>query len=135
MSRNQLYVILGVACVAGYSWLFYSIINHGDSGTFSPCIFKAETGFPCPSCGSTRALMMLLRGDIAGSLLTNPIGLLLGLLLLIVPFWILFDLITRNATLLQFYKNAEKTIRKKPVALLLILLILANWCWNIYKHL
>lgn len=31
------------------------------------CPFLRVTGLPCPGCGLTRACMLLLRGDVAGS--------------------------------------------------------------------
>ena len=38
------------------------------------CPFHALTGLPCLTCGATRALAALLRGDLAGSLRSNPIA-------------------------------------------------------------
>ncbi len=135
MKRNRLYGILGLGCLAGYLWLFISIVNLGDAEYFTPCIFKLETGFACPSCGSTRALMELMRGDVIASIMVNPLGLLLGAVLLVTPFWIIFDLITRRQTLFNFYSKAEETIRIKWVAAFLIILIIVNWIWNIKKNL
>lgn len=37
------------------------------------CPFHALTGLPCLTCGATRALAALLRGDFLGSALSNPI--------------------------------------------------------------
>lgn len=37
------------------------------------CPFHALTGLPCLTCGATRALAALLRGDLATSLRTNPL--------------------------------------------------------------
>lgn len=38
-----------------------------------PCPFRAVTGIPCPSCGTTRSLVHLAHGDIAGSFILNPL--------------------------------------------------------------
>lgn len=32
------------------------------------CIIRRMTGIPCPGCGMTRAVLAILRGDIAGAL-------------------------------------------------------------------
>jgi len=39
------------------------------------CGFKQFTGFPCPGCGLTRAMIDLLHGNFARSFQTNPAGL------------------------------------------------------------
>jgi hypothetical protein len=49
-----------------------------------PCVFAHVLHVPCPACGSTRAVLALLSGDLHGVLHYNPLGpvaaLLLGLL-------------------------------------------------------
>ena len=37
-----------------------------------PCLFHTLTGFSCPGCGCTRAVIALLRGDFLQSLCYNP---------------------------------------------------------------
>lgn len=37
-----------------------------------PCMFQMLTGFYCPGCGGTRAVVGLLRGRLIKSLLLNP---------------------------------------------------------------
>ena len=37
------------------------------------CPFRALTGFPCPTCGGTRALAALARGNLPESLAMNPL--------------------------------------------------------------
>ena len=37
-----------------------------------PCLFHLFTGFYCPGCGGTRAILLLLKGDVAGSLKYHP---------------------------------------------------------------
>ncbi len=38
-----------------------------------PCVFRTLTGFPCPTCGSTRSLVFLSRGDLYSALAMNPL--------------------------------------------------------------
>jgi hypothetical protein len=55
------------------------------------------------------------------------------LLLVVAPLWILFDGITRKETFFQFYLTLDKTLRMKWLAILLAMIIIANWIWNIKK--
>jgi Protein of unknown function (DUF2752) len=38
------------------------------------CTFKMLTGLPCPTCGVTRAVIALSRGQIAHGLFMNPLA-------------------------------------------------------------
>lgn len=46
------------------------------------CLFKRLTGIPCPTCGGTRAVLHLLRGDLSAAWRSHPLVavLLLGLM-------------------------------------------------------
>lgn len=39
-----------------------------------PCLWRAVTGLPCPSCGLTTALAWMARGEIARAWHSNPCG-------------------------------------------------------------
>jgi hypothetical protein len=136
MIRNRLYVLVSTACAAGYIWLF---VNYHRSfiESFEPgvCLFKRITGIPCPSCGSTRSVLSILKGDFIGALLWNPFGLIIMSILLMAPVWILFDMVFKKDSLLQVYNRAEIFLRRKWIAMPLILLVILNWIWNIYKGL
>jgi len=95
------------------------------------CLFKRLTGVPCPGCGTVRSLHLLMQGDVAASLLTNPLGLLLVLLLLSAAVLLVRDA-WRNDDLLYRLMH-----RRWPPATLAAVAIftLANWIWNIGKGL
>jgi len=136
MTRNKLYVLLSTACIAGYIWL---IINYHRSVTNSMepavCLFKRVTGIPCPSCGSTRSVLSILKGDFAAALFWNPFGVILMASLVLSPLWIIFDLVSQKDSLFRVYNRAEIIMRRKWVAVPAILLVILNWIWNIYKGL
>ena len=134
MTRNKLYSLLLIACLAGFIHLFYNI-HTLQSQTFRVCIIKNVTSYPCPSCGTTRAVTLLLQGRIIESLLLNPFGIVVAIIMTIFPIWILTDIFLKKETFYFWYKKTEATIRKPAIALILILLVLFNWIWNIYKHL
>lgn len=42
----------------------------------STCAFLHITGYPCPTCGMTRSVMAIVRGDIHRAYVMNPLGFL-----------------------------------------------------------
>ena len=45
-------------------------------GRATICLFKAGTGVPCPTCGTTRVLQALSGGDLMTALVMNPLAVL-----------------------------------------------------------
>jgi hypothetical protein len=135
-SRNRLYLLLIISCLAGYIWLISASFSAGKAeAEIGVCIFKHVTNIPCPSCGSTRSLLSLLKGNIFEAFYWNPIGIILAFLLVIIPVWILLDFLKRKNSLFLCYKKAEVFLRKREVAIPAILLVASNWVWNIFKGL
>ena len=57
-------------------WVLLIIVGYSVfAGLFlgTSCLFASTTGLPCPGCGSTRAFLALLDGDIAESLRLHPL--------------------------------------------------------------
>lgn len=134
MTRNKLYSIIGLACASGFLWLAAASFFPHVSG-FGICPFKHATGIPCPSCGVTRAVKLLLEGDLWHSLLMNPFGIIVASLMVVLPFWCVIDLIRSRATLLNIYQKSESTLRRPWIASVLAVLVVANWIWGISKGL
>lgn len=133
---NRLYFLLLAGCAAGYTWITLNLLKPqtlNDSG--GVCFVKHLSGLPCPSCGVTRAILWLIDGDIAGSLHTNPLGLVLALVLIAAPLWLLVDKFSGKKNLLRAYQTMEAHLRRPWLAIPLIVLVLANWIWNIAKGL
>lgn len=130
MTRRGLYILSAVGCLAGYIWLFLF-----DLGGEMVCLFKRLFHIPCPSCGATRAIAALMRGEVKEALFLNPIGILLALMLVVIPLWILVDVTLKKDTYYLFYKKTDELFGKKYVFLFFALLVLANWVWNITKGL
>ena len=137
LRRNKLYLTLILVCTAGYIWL--AIANHCTSVSKNyvtgVCMIKNVIHIPCPSCGATRSILSLSKGDLSGSLYWNPIGLILIVMMILSPIWIVYDLVKQKDSLFRFYHQAELFLRRTWVAVPAILLILANWIWNIHKGL
>lgn len=92
------------------------------------CPFHALTGLPCPTCGVTRAVLALLRGDASGALQANPLGAVVaaaGLLGgLLAPVWILF------------HGPVPRELSSPPVVwrVLAACALLSNWAYLVARH-
>jgi len=95
------------------------------------CPFKAITGYPCPGCGGTRALIALLHGQIIEAIMINPLSVLLILFALVAPIWLFIDCYRGTQSLKKIMKEPWPT----PVLIITVIIILANWIWNICKGL
>jgi Protein of unknown function (DUF2752) len=90
------------------------------------CYFKLFTGYPCLTCGGTRAAVRLLMLDPAGALAMNPLVTVAGL---VIAAWGAADiaLLTRRRALrMELGPGAVRVLRVAvPIA------ILANWAYLI----
>lgn len=137
MNKNKLYLFLLFACFVGYSWLLFSLQHEHEiqNQEFTVCLFKKVTTVPCPSCGTTRSVMQLSHGNFLSAILINPFGIIVGLIMIITPLWISYDFIQKKETFYTAYLKIETILRKRKVAIVLIVLVVANWIWNIKKNL
>ncbi|AGA77308.1 DUF2752 domain-containing protein [Echinicola vietnamensis] len=136
VSRNKLYTILSIGFGMGYGWLVYQLhaaMSHSHGPTL--CLIKNVTGIPCPSCGITRAVMAIIHGDMNGAFYSNPLGFLVAVGLAVGPVWLLMDLLLKKDSLWISYQRFEIWLRNPVRAIPLGMLVLINWCWNIYKGL
>jgi len=137
MTRTNLYALVLTACCTGWIWIGiqFPLFQSGQQHEVGLCLIKQVTNVPCPSCGTTRSVLALVDGDFASSLQWNPLGWLVGTMMLITPLWITFDLLLKRRTFIHFYRRTEGWFKSKWVAGPAIALVLANWAWNICKGL
>ncbi len=64
----------------------YSFFTKGALNGPIICPIRLATGYPCPFCGTTRAICALSQGHLRSSLLYNPFGLIVFFAFL---FWVL----------------------------------------------
>jgi len=135
--KRRVYRTLLLLSLAGYGWLGWNLLDAGRHGSVpTVCLFKEVTGLPCPSCGTTRSIELLLQGNLPGALGTNPLGLLLALGLLIIPGWIAVDLFRKDDSFYRRYLLMEKLFLQRAwVSVSASAIVLINWVWNISKGL
>lgn len=65
-------------------------LSHGTHRQLGlpPCAMKALTGIPCPSCGMTTSISLVMHGDLAAASEANPAGLIVAGLGLVATVWL-----------------------------------------------
>lgn len=136
LKQNNIYIILTITCFLGYAWVGYNLMNSTTNDTpIQVCLIKKTTTIPCQACGVTRSIISFINGDFSKALYINPLGFLIVIIMILLPFWIILDLVTKKNTLFKFYKKLEMFLQKKKILILLILFVIINWGWNIMKGL
>ncbi len=81
---------LGLAAAAG-ALLAGAALLPLDAPPLSlfPCPFRAATGLPCLTCGSSHAFHFFVRGQFADALVASPLGALLALACAVHVVWTL----------------------------------------------
>jgi hypothetical protein len=134
MTARRLRLLLIFLLLPAYTWLTFNWTSEGETEAFCP--IKKITGIPCPSCGTTRSVLLLTKGHFTDAIHTNPLGLVAGGFLLLAPFWLVYDLLKRRNSAWMIYCWTENKIRSNIfVYSSLIALVAINWIWNIHKGL
>tara|TARA_B110000240_G_C13381316_1_gene402655 strand:- start:40 stop:459 length:420 start_codon:yes stop_codon:yes gene_type:complete len=136
LGRKKLYLILLLLSIVGYFWVYFNLTHSLPANkSIEVCFYKHITNMPCPSCGATRSVILLSEGDFTAALLLNPIGYIIAFIMLIIPVWIIIDLVKRGKSLFDFLKKTEAYLERSRISKILIFLLIINWIWNITKGL
>lgn len=79
--------------------------------------------------------MAVAHGNLQQAASINPLGILASIFMVILPFWLAYDLILKKDTLQHNYSKAEDFLRNRIVIAIAATLMISNWIWNIYKGL
>lgn len=105
------------------------------------CPFKYITNIPCPGCGTTRAVSLLLHGKISQALYTNPLGIVLTFIILLGIFTKGIDLLFKTDYFNRFFISPFNNLKAKHKILyicfltLCVALCVGNSYWNYCKGL
>ncbi len=137
MTKRNLYVVLAGLSLVGYGWIGWNLIEGSERSAIpSVCLFKEITGLPCPSCGTTRSLLLLISGQFHESLMMNPFGIVLALALVTVPSWMMIDTFRKRDSFYRRYTRMERLLtHNKLLAAFAAVIVMLNWFWNISKGL
>lgn len=113
---------LAVAGLVAAVWLRVGLPRPG-------CPFRAATGFPCPTCGSTRLVEALLAGDLLGAVGSNP---LVFVTLAVVGGWSAASA-ARWAFGLQSLRVSLGDHERRLLRLLAVASFVAGWAYLIWR--
>lgn len=91
-----------------------------------PCLFRAVTGLPCPSCGMTTCFAYAARLDWSRAWITQPFGLILFCGFLVAAPALLF-LAWRGTPL----ETAARSVTRTGYLLAFLACYLAGWSWKL----
>jgi len=84
-----------------------------------PCFFHELTGFYCPGCGGTRAVRLMLHGQVGASLWSHPV---------VLPGTLLFAAFMITQTLQRLTGGRVRGLRWRDAYLWAVLaVIFGNW--------
>ena len=90
------------------------------------CVFHSLTGFPCVTCGATRAAIQFFHGHFGASFLFNPLAFLAYCGLIVFDLYAVSVLITRTPRLrLDNLSRPEKNFARGAA----VLLLASNWIY------
>jgi len=93
------------------------------AGLLPACLWHRWSGLPCPGCGTTRALVRVLHGDVTAGLSLNPLAACAACMFVAAglgaPAWL------ATGGLVPVFES-----RPRPVALAVAaVLVVLNWAW------
>ena len=81
-----------------------------------------------------RSLITVLNGEGLDAVKGNPLRLLAVAALCVLPFWIAVDLARGRASLMHAYDVLNHQLARRAVRVVIVLLVLCVWTWNIYNQ-
>jgi len=97
------------------------------------CWFKQHFGFPCPTCGMTRSVLLSLHGQFREAAVLNPAGLLLVLGLVLFGLALIFLMFyrRRNTGLAAGVVHRRIRLGASAYGSLLVVVLFAHWLGEI----
>lgn len=134
MHRDKFYILLMALCLCSIVWIIFCVNNQDGQGLWQGCLSKQILHIPCPSCGTTRSVISIIKGDFLNAVLINPLGYIAIISIVIIPIWIIIDCSTGKSTLVNTYHACLRFIKQAYIYIPLIILTICNWIWNIVKY-
>ena len=120
-------IILSVLYLLGIAWMFF--YTHYKVNIIL-CPTKWALGIPCPGCGMTRAMSLLLKGNIVAAVAMNPNILIALVVMLLAPFLLFSQWFTDK----DYIGRANSYLNRKLFLIPFIAFEIIVWVYNIVRH-
>jgi phosphatidylserine synthase len=94
---------------------------------FTLCHFRAITGLPCPTCGMTTCFIHMTHGDFLQGAASSPLGVLVFLGTIAAIVFMIGHRIWKWPSIRLRMNRTERIVS----TILLLLMLAANWAYNI----
>lgn len=125
LDHELIWFAVSVTSIAGAAgWLALAL-------PWPRCLFLAYTGFPCVTCGSTRAMIEFLRGDFLGAFRWNPLAFIAFCGVIVFDLYAGIVLVGRTARLRIVDLSS---VQKKVIRITIIGMLVLNWVYLLAHH-
>lgn len=125
MKRNEA-IFLSVLYVLGIIWI---IAGRAYGWKITVCPIKLLSGLPCPGCGTTRAIEMVLDGNLTRGIMMNPNIILVAAIAIGAPFILAANLLYGK----DYMSIADHWLNRRPVIIIFVLFEMTIWMYNIVR--
>jgi hypothetical protein len=94
------------------------------------CVFRGISGIPCPTCGATRSLLSLTKGNFAGALTMNPLVAILVPPAVVLCAYSIITLLFGMRRMTFIFSEREKD----GIRIAAVMIVLLNWGYLLYAH-
>lgn len=127
---RRFYTIWAIMLLVSYAWIGIQFAD-GCSYSIIVCPSRLLYGVPCPGCGTTRALMKLLDGQVVEALRININVIIAATVLAGSPVVMIADMITGRGIGLRIWQTFELCMKKRIVFAIFIAMEFVIWMNNI----
>ena len=120
-------IILSALYLLGIAWMFIYI--HYKVNILL-CPTKWALGIPCPGCGMTRALSLLLKGDMVAAVTMNP-NIMIALVGIVLAPFLLFSQWFTNR---DYMGRINSLLNRKLFLIPFCTFEIMIWAYNIMRH-
>lgn len=120
-------IILSALYLLGIAWMFI-YIHYKENILLCPT--KWALGIPCPGCGMTRALSLLLKGDMVAAVTMNP-NIVIALVGIVLAPFLLFSQWFTNR---DYMGRINSLLNRKLFLIPFCTFEIMIWAYNIMRH-